>query len=309
MSATPIHPLPDDVQAWREAGSCWRWPLGDCNIFYRDIGDSSAPPDKTLLLFHGYPESSFSYHKVVGRLAERFDRIVLVDFPGFGFSDKPERLTYALMEQADALLSVWKALGIRGGHAISHDMGDSVLTELVARCVQGLLPGWFDAGLQSLTFTNGNMVMEKAALVPMQKLLRHHTLGPLLNRFTRYPTFKGQVEAANGAPFDESDITRLWQINALADGHLLSWKIIRYLDDRDRFQNPRWLKALSQFGRPVHICWGEADAVAPARVARHLKDVVCPAARLTLMPGVGHFCQLQAPEMWSESILAFYDSL
>lgn len=308
MPAIQPDSLPEDAQAWRSAGSKLHWPLGDCDIFHRDIGDASAEPDRTLLLIHGYPESSFSYHKVVERMAERFDRIVLVDFPGFGFSDKAERLTYSLMEQADALLFVWQQLKVRGGHAISHDMGDSVLTELVARSVQRLVPGWFEAGLQSITFTNGNMVMEKAALVPMQKLMRHHTLGPLLNRFTRYPTFKGQVEQANGAALDEADIEGIWKLNALQDGHLLTWKIIRYLDERDRFQNPRWLKALSQFERPIHICWGQADAVAPERVARHLKDEVCPSAKLTLMPGVGHFCQLQAPDEWSDAVLSFYAS-
>lgn len=261
------------------------------------------------MLIHGFPESSYSYHKVIDGLKERFDRIVLVDFPGFGLSDKPDRLTYSLMEQADALLFAWRRLGLRGGHVISHDMGDSVLTELVSRAVQFLLPAWFDAGLKSVTFTNGNMVMEKAALVPMQKLLRNHTLGPILNRFTRYSTFKSQVKMANGAPIEGADIEHMWRLNALKDGHLLTCKIIRYLDERDRFQNPRWLNALSQFDGPVHICWGEADAVAPQQVARHLKDQVRPDARLTLMPGVGHFCQLQSPEVWCASVTQFYDEL
>ena len=50
---------------------------------------------------------------------------------------------------------------------------------------------------------------------------------------------------------------------------------------------------------PVHICWGDADAVSPAKVARYLKEHVCPRARLTLMPGAGHFCQLSDPDVGS----------
>ena len=57
---------------------------------------------------------------------------------------------------------------------------------------------------------------------------------------------------------------------------------------------------------PVHVCWGDADAVSPAPVARYLKEKVCPAATLTLMPGVGHFCQLSDPEPWLASVLGFY---
>ena len=58
---------------------------------------------------------------------------------------------------------------------------------------------------------------------------------------------------------------------------------------------------------PVHICWGDAEAVSPAKVALHLKEHVCPRARLTLMPGVGHFCQLSDPDMWLASVAAFYN--
>ncbi|MFN3199552.1 MAG: alpha/beta fold hydrolase [Bradymonadia bacterium] len=301
--------LDEAVCTWREAGAFLSWPQGDCSIFCRDIGNASAPADQTALIIHGFPESSFSFHKIVDRLSKHFERIVLVDFPGFGLSDKPERLTYSLLEQADALMWAWQHLKIRGGHVISHDMGDSVATEIVARAVQGLLPAWFDAGVQSLTLTNGNMVMEEAALVVMQVLLRNHTLGPFLNRFSGPALFRNQVRKANGAPLETLDIDRMWQLNTLQKGHRLTWKTIRYLDDRNRFQNTRWLKALSQFDRPVHICWGEADAVAPVAVAHHLKAHVCPDASLTLMPGVGHFCQLQAPDVWAEAVLGFIKNL
>jgi len=122
MSAATFGDLPADIQIWADAGDRLNWPQGDCAIFYRDIGDQAAAAEKTALLIHGFPESSFSYHKVVDRLSATFDRIVLVDFPGFGLSDKPVRLTYSLFEQADALLFIWRELGVRGGHAISHDM-------------------------------------------------------------------------------------------------------------------------------------------------------------------------------------------
>ncbi len=53
---------------------------------------------------------------------------------GYGLSDKPDHgYSYSLIEQADVALHVWRALGVKGGHVLSHDMGTSVLTELVAR--------------------------------------------------------------------------------------------------------------------------------------------------------------------------------
>ena len=60
---------------------------------------------------------------------------------------------------------------------------------------------------------------------------------------------------------------------------------------------------------PVHICWGEADAVAQLEIALTLKNRVCPEAVLTTLPGVGHFCQLGSPGEWLQGILDFYRKL
>ena len=43
---------------------------------------------------------------------------------------------------------------------VSHDMGDSVLTEILARHQRGALPGHFDNFFLSITFTNGGMVYD-----------------------------------------------------------------------------------------------------------------------------------------------------
>lgn len=296
------------LQAWQAAGCTLQAPVNGLRVFCRDVGSASASPERTLLLLHGFPESSYSYHKVLPGLAGRFERVVLFDFIGYGFSDKPAAgYAYSLFEQADLALHVWRALGVRGGHLLSHDMGDSVATELAARQVGGTLPAWFSAGLLSFTFTNGNMVLDLAKLRAGQKLLLS-PLGPLASRLASRGPFERTVRSAHGpATLGAQDIDELWQATCLQDGHRKNHLVIRYLEDRARFEKTRWLPALSQVSQPVHISWGEADAVAPVRVARYLKDQVCPRARLTLLPGVGHFCQLSDPEPWLASVLAFYE--
>ena len=142
------------LKQWESEGRYLTTVLFQHKVFCKDCGNPAAPPDRTLLLLHGFPESSFSFHKVVEGLAKLFDRVVLFDFPGYGLSDKPlANYTYSLFEQADVALQVWKERGVTGGHVLSHDMGDSVHTELVARHVSGRLPAWLSAGLQSVTFT------------------------------------------------------------------------------------------------------------------------------------------------------------
>lgn len=299
-----------ELQDWATGGQYFEWPLFGHKVFYKEYGLNQAPAEKTLLVLHGFPESSFSFHKVVEGLASLFERIVLFDMLGYGLSDKPlEGFTYSLFEQADVTLSLWHHLGVTGGHLLSHDMGDSVATELATRQVMQQLPAWFSTGFRSFTFTNGGMVLELASLRITQKLLLSG-LGHLVSKVFTYPVFRHQVRSAHGNDqLSEKDIAELWVNVKRQDGHRKTHLLIRYLEDRKRFERPRWLPALAKVELPVHICWGEDDAVARLEIAHYLKEKVCPSAAFTRMPGLGHFCQLGSPGKWLEHVCNFYQSL
>ena len=297
-----------EIKDWRDHGGFMSFgPFGH-KVFYRDIGDTTASADDTLLLLHGFPESSYSYHAVIDDLADRFKRIVLYDMLGYGLSDKPtEGYTYSLFEQADLAFAVWKELGVTGGHLLSHDMGDSVSTEIVARRENGLLPGFLSEDLRSLTYTNGSMVLGLADLRITQKLLLSR-YGRQFNKITTFKVFTQQVKSAHGnANLSDQDVALLWELNTLQEGHRKTYLTIKYLNDRGRFEATRWLPALSKTPLPVHLCWGDEDAVARVAMAHHLKEKVCKDATLTIMKGLGHFCQMGSPKVWSEHVLRFYD--
>ncbi len=299
--------LSAELKQWESDGRYLPTVLFQHRIFCKQLGDAAATPDNTLLLLHGFPESSYSYHKVVAGLMQSFDRIVLFDFLGYGLSDKPlSNYTYSLFEQADLALQVWRHFGITGGHLLSHDMGDSVATELIARHVSLALPQWFSSGFKSFTFTNGNMALDLARLRFGQKALLS-AAGPAVSRLSSRKSYDQTVRSAQGnGNLSARDIDLMWDNTRQQDGHRKMHLVIQYLKDRMRFEKTRWLPSLSLVDEPVHICWGDADAVSPVRVARYLKEKVCPRARLTLMPGVGHFCQLSDPGVWVESVAAFY---
>ena len=293
----------------------------DLKVFYRDYGDSSAAAERTLLVLHGFPESSYSFHRVVDGLQDHFLRVVLFDMPGYGLSDKPtpENYSYSLIDQADVALKLWESIGVKGGHVLAHDMGTSVLTELAYRDAHDLLPEQFSAGIRSYTFTNGSMMLEHADLRIMQKILLSR-FGTYAAKLSRYPVFRKQLMSAHGVSaksdnpeniLKEIDIEMLWHFQSLNKGQSRMPFIIRYLNDRKRFQNNRWLPSLKELESkiPIHICWGEADQVARPVMAKELKQRFAPSATLTLMPGVGHFCQLGSPSTWLNAILGFYKEI
>lgn len=60
------------------------------DIFYREAGKHDAP---VLILLHGFPTSSHMFRGVIPLLADRF-RVIAPDYPGFGYSDMPDRSTF-----------------------------------------------------------------------------------------------------------------------------------------------------------------------------------------------------------------------
>lgn len=282
-------------------------PLGH-QAFLIELGDRKASPDATVVLLHGFPESSYSFAGAFPLLGERFDRVICFDFIGFGFSDKPKRgFAYSLVEQADVALRLIREAGVRGCHFVAHDMGDSVMTEILAR-VNDNPPDWFEEGIRSVTFTNGSMVMDEARLRLGQKALIS-PLGGLLARITDSPAiFRKQVLSAQGnSKLGEEQILDMYSAATSGAPRGLMADLAGYIKERLRYEQPRWLPALRDATMPVHIAWGRDDAVAPLAIAEHLKREVKPEARLTVIEGLGHFSQIQDPGTWFAALSPFWD--
>lgn len=61
------------------------------NVFYREAGRRDAP---VILLLHGFPTSSHMFRGLIPSLADRY-RVIAPDLPGFGFTDAPDRASFA----------------------------------------------------------------------------------------------------------------------------------------------------------------------------------------------------------------------
>src|SRR5215813_1874030 len=60
-------------------------------IFYREAGDPRRP---AVLLLHGFPSSSHMFRTLIPLLSDRY-HVIAPDYPGFGFSDAPDRAQFA----------------------------------------------------------------------------------------------------------------------------------------------------------------------------------------------------------------------
>jgi pimeloyl-ACP methyl ester carboxylesterase len=263
------------------------------SVFVRS-GQGDGP---TVLLLHGYPSSSYDYRGVVPHLAGR--AWVTLDFLGFGLSDKPRPHRYSLFEQADIVQAVIEEVARGPVVLVAHDMGTSVTTELLARDLEGRLP--FE--LQRVVLSNGSVILHRASLRPVQKALRG-PLGPILARFSNRAMFVrefGRLFTANH-PLSAEEADAQWALMSYNNGNRISHQLISYLDERVRYAE-RWHGAVRDWPKPLSFLWALDDIVATTNVLDGLRELR-PAADVVELPGVGHYPQVEVPDVFSRAALS-----
>jgi pimeloyl-ACP methyl ester carboxylesterase len=93
--------------------------LGKERVFVRDRGQGSV-----LLLIHGYGSAHDSWAPILPTL-EREHRVLAVDLPGFGRSDKYAG-DYSPAALADRMVQLLDQKGVREVHVVAHSWGSSI---------------------------------------------------------------------------------------------------------------------------------------------------------------------------------------
>ena len=116
--------MKENPQKFLESGSFFRYK--NFKIFYHQEGVG-----ENLLIIHGYPFGSYEWRNIISNLSEKF-RVTTFDLLGMGFSDKPENHQYSYEEYCEIVNSLLEFLKISDTHILSHDLGVSVVQELIS---------------------------------------------------------------------------------------------------------------------------------------------------------------------------------
>ncbi len=68
--------------------------------------------------------------------------------------------------------------------------------------------------------------------------------------------------------------------------------------------NPKLAHRLGRIRVPTLLLWGEADGIVGTDYARGFSTLI-PGAELALIPGAGHYPQLEQPELFLRRLGAF----
>lgn len=283
-------------EEWRDRGTWVEVPEG--RVFAIDLGPREGTP---ILVLHGFPSSSWDFDEAVETVTKRH-RVVLFDFIGFGWSDKPADFGYSLFQQADIALTVAKHFRIERAHIWAHDMGTSVTTELLARRERGLCP----LAIESVCLMNGSVHIEMANLTPGQRLLRSPA-GEMFAGFAGRRIFGAQMKRIFATPPKGAVLDAMWQLIQRADGGKRLAQSIHYVDERYRF-GKRWIGALERLDLPVLVAWAVRDPVARIEIGEKLASEI-PNARFVRWEDLGHYPQMEDPKRVAEEVTKFFDAI
>jgi pimeloyl-ACP methyl ester carboxylesterase len=261
-------------------------------VAYRDAGDGEV-----LLLIHGMARSSDTWRSVLPPLSKKF-RVIAPDLLGHGESAKP-RSDYSLGAFAVLLRDFLDELGVSQATVVGHSLGGGVAMQFVyqhpdyaERLVLigsgGLGPdvGWI---LRLLSAPGAELVLPIIAPKPVL------TVGNKLRSW-----FRGAgIHSPRGA--------ETWgAYSSLADRQAREsfLKTLRSVVDY-RGQAVSALNRLhARADLPVMAIWGDRDNIIPVEHAYAIHNARTD-TRLEVLPGVGHYPQVEAPNEVVELIEDF----
>jgi pimeloyl-ACP methyl ester carboxylesterase len=283
------------LEAWASAGQ--RLHIGDDDVFVVDAAATTPGDAPPLLVLHGFPTSSIDWRLALPALrAER--RVVLFDFPGYGLSSKPDR-AYSLFGQADVVEGLAGALALDTVDLVTHDMGDSVGGEVLARSIDGSLG--FD--IRRRVLTNGSIYLDLAQLTDGQKFLAalpdealDAGVAPDVDALEQ-----ALLDTLAGPPPDPDEVRAAADLVVLDGGSRLLPRLIRYIAERAEHET-RWTGAIERHPAPLHIVWGDLDPIAVWPMTDRLLERR-PDATRTRLEGIGHYPMVEAPDAFATAVL------
>ncbi|MFT4761309.1 MAG: pimeloyl-ACP methyl ester carboxylesterase [Paraglaciecola sp.] len=280
------------TQTWKSTGSNFNY--NKHAIFYKDQGKGEV-----LLLIHGFPTSSYDWHKLYPELTKRF-RVIALDMIGFGFSDKPRPYNYSILDQADIHEALLKKLGIEACHILAHDYGDTVAQELLARFNESKL----GVDIRSICLLNGGLFPETHHPRLIQTLLIS-PIGFILSALFSKKKLQSNFNAIFGPDTQstQEEINEFWELIAYNDGKNVMHRLIRYMAERKQHRE-RWVGALQNAAIPIRLIDGSFDPISGKHMAKRYQELI-PNPDVILLENIGHYPQTEAPELVLEHYLEF----
>jgi pimeloyl-ACP methyl ester carboxylesterase len=262
-------------------------------VCFRRAGE--GPP---IVLIHGITGRSHQWEPAIDLLAAEHE-VLAPDLLGHGESAKP-RGDYSLGAYASAVRDTMVALGLERATIVGHSLGGGIAMQFAyqfpERCERLVLVSSGGLGREVHPMLRAATLPGSELVLPWLTHTRVLAAGEAVGRalgFLRLEAGTDLAEVARG-------------FGSLGDAEARSAFIETMRAVLDR--NGQRVSALDRLylaeNLPLLVVWGEADPVIPAEHGRVAHERM-PGSRFEVLPGVGHFPQLERPREFAALLAEF----
>lgn len=265
-------------------------------LFVIDEGNSN----QTLVLLHGYATSSLDYHKILEELSKNY-RVILYDFLGFGFSDKPKNHYINIQEQADIFIELWRKLELENVTLLSHNISTQIALEILTR--QRL--NYLHLDINKLIILNSTISFNQsnisnASIHPLEKFSKK-----IKTMLLSYPFYKQKIKDFffDGNKISDEEIEGKWSVIEHKNGREILDFLPSYIIESKLSWN-RWFTSAQLNTLAVKIISGKNDNIFNEDEAISFANEFSNST-LHFIDNCGHYPMLEKPKELVDIILNF----
>lgn len=252
-----------------------------------------GPP---VLAIHGLGGTKGSFLPTVAALAPHF-RVIAMDQPGSGDSDKPIGASYDARFLADAVIDVLDALDLDRVHLIGNSLGGRVALEVGLRHPERV---------GRLVLLTPSLAWKRSRpWAPLLRLLRPE-LG--LVQIAPRPIVQGVVQRlipGAGEGWTAAGVDEFLRVYLNPAGRAAFYAAARHIYLEEPHGDQGFWTRLAALEPSALFVWGRRDQLVPLAFARHVRDVLPSAEHLEL--DCGHVPQVERPKETHAAVERFLD--
>ena len=270
---------------------------GDTELFIQEIGSG----ERTAIVLHGMAAWSETWRPAGEALAQAGWRVILVDMPPFGFSERPADRGYWRVDGADRLYALTRTLELDNPLIVAHSYGSRAGFEALMRhpaAFRGIIA--IDPALDEI-YGESAVIDERVLDVFSHEVIRYPVIAmtltnPLLAQ-TLLQLFMHKKEAATPAVLAPFRLPGSLRESTTDLGH---W-VYGFLSGADSgFSQMRG--HFSSLGVPAVLIWGREDTTTPLTQGEELATLI-PGSELVILDGVGHMPHIEDPAAFEAALI------
>lgn len=261
---------------------------------------------RTLVFIHGLGSYLKFWRYQLDTFAAQGYRVIAVDLPGYGKSDKPASFPYTMEAMADAVREVVHTLGIEKPVLVGHSMGGQTALSYAIRYPEepGALVLTAPAGFEKFSWKEKAWLTRAFSTVLIKASPEYGIWGSVRqSNFARWRPelewlIEERVRVVSSPEFDAYAYANVRTVNGLAHNDFV----------RDN---------LGRIQVPALIVFGEDDRLIPnpfmhggwARDVMQYGHENIQGSKLVGLERCGHSVQLDCPQEYNEAVSAFLKQL